>query len=98
MKRYLIFSLLLQIGLIFGFLYFTHQADLAMGKDGIGDVATWNTLNKYAGISFYSLVGIWLVTLLASLVKQEIKSIEGQLTVGLPPIILIVGWVLLWFV
>jgi hypothetical protein len=98
MKKYLIFSLLLQIGLIFGFLYFAHQADLAMGKDGIGDVAKWNILNRYAGISFYTLVGIWFISILVSLIKQGINSIEGQLTVGLPPIILVVGWVFLWFI
>jgi len=79
------------MGLMVGFLFFTHQVNLTMGKDGIGDVARWNTLNLYAGILFYSLAGIWFITLLAGCINQGIKSIEGQLTVSLPPILLIVG-------
>jgi ABC-type branched-subunit amino acid transport system permease subunit len=94
MKRTLIVLLILQLLAIVCFLYFCHQADLAMGKDGIGDIEKCNTFNSNAGISFYSVVVLWLSVVFISLIKRQFKSKEAQLAIGVPPVVILVGWLL----
>ena len=98
MKRWLLITLILQIAFVALFLHYVHQADLVMGKDGIGDVEKFNTFNKYAGFSFYSAVVLWVFTFVASLITKQFKSKEAQLAIGLAPIAVITGWVSMWFI
>lgn len=71
---------------------------MAMGKGGIGDIEKCNTLNNYAGISFYSVVVLWLSVVFISLIKRQFRSKEAQLAMGMPPVVILVGWVSLWFI
>lgn len=98
MKRTYIVLLILQLVAIACFLYFCHQTDLAMGKDGVGDIEKWNIFNKYTGISFYSVVVLWLSVVFISLIKRQFRSKEAQLAIGVPPVVILVGWVSLWFI
>ncbi len=98
MKLLLVISLILQVALVALFLLYVHQADLAMGKDGIGDVERFNTFNKYAGFSFYSAVAFWVFAFVSSLMTKQFKSKEAQLAIAASPIAVIVGWVSLWFI
>jgi len=97
MKRLLIILLVLQIASVALFLHYVHQADLAMGKDGIGDVEKFTVLNKYAGFSFYASMALWVFAFAASLIKKQFKSKEAQLAIVVAPVAIIVGWVL-WFI
>jgi hypothetical protein len=98
MKRFLIFFTLLQLCVIACFLYFTYQADVAMGKDGIGDLGQSNNFNKYAGYSFYLACILWFLSVLISVIKKQVTSNEALLTVGVPFVAIIVGWLSLWFI
>jgi hypothetical protein len=98
MKRTLIIFLMLQVTAVVCFLYFAHQADVVLGKDGIGDIQESNTFNKYAGFAFYSECILWLLAVAGSLINKQFKSMEGQLAVGVPPLVIVIGWVSLWFI
>lgn len=98
MKRWLVLLLILQIASVVLFLHYAHQADLAMGKDGIGDVENFTILNKYAGLSFYSAMVLWVSSVVVSLVKKQFKSKEAQFAIGVAPVAIIAGWISLWFI
>ena len=95
MKKTLITLLAVQVIVILGFLYFGWQADAVMDKQGIGNMERHGQLSGYTGIAFYSAVGLWLVTLIVSLSGKVLNKTEGQLAVGLPPILGAAGWALL---
>jgi len=84
--------------MIASFVYFAHQADLAMSKDGIGDLAKLNSFNRNAGISFYAEYVLWGIAIVISLVKRQFRSKEAQLAIGIPPIALMFGVLLPWFI
>ena len=84
--------------MIASFVYFGHQADLAMSKDGVGDLAQFNSFNQNAGISFYAASILWGLAVIVSLVKRRFRSKEAQLAIGLPPIALMFGVLIPWFI
>lgn len=98
MKRIFVILLIVQMASVVLFLFYIHQADLAMGKNGVGNVGQFETFNKYAGVSFCSAVILWLVTCAVSLMKRQLQSKEVQLAIGVPPVVAILGWVSLWFI
>ncbi len=91
-------ALLAQLLLIVSFLMFGWQADQAMEQSGNGDLDAWNRLNSYAGMVFYSVVLIWLSSIVLSVAGNEFRSIPAQIAIGLQPLVLVLGWCLLWFV
>lgn len=98
MKRIFITLLVLQLLVVASFSYFAHQADLAMSKDGIGDLAKFNSFNRYAGISFYSASTLWVVGIVMSLAKRQFRCKEAQLAICVPPFAMIFGVLFLWLV
>ncbi len=98
MKRIFITLLVLQLLIVASFSYFAHQADLAMSKDGIGDLSKFNSFNRYAGISFYSASILWIVVIVVSLAKRQFRSKEAQLAIGIPPFAMIFGVLFPWLV
>ena len=52
------------------FLWFANAADRAMDKSGIGDLASWETLNNRAGISFWVTVALWALLLSLGLSRR----------------------------
>jgi hypothetical protein len=98
MKRVLSISLLVQLLLVIGFLGLTWQADQLMAKSGIDDQETWSRFNAFAGIAFYGVVFVWLATIILSLVGRVFGTQQAQLAIGLPPLVLILGWLVSWLI
>lgn len=96
MSRALIISLFVQLLLVAGFLGLAWQADQAMDKSGIGDVEAWDRFNTFAGIAFYGAAFVWLATIILSLCGRVFGTTKAQLAVGLPPLALLLGWLLSW--
>ena len=97
MKRIFITILIAQLVAIAAFLYFAHLSDIARGKDGIGDAIKADAFSEYAGISFYLEGALWISVIIFSLLKRMLSTKEAQLAIGAPPLVLVVGWGLLWF-
>lgn len=95
MSKYLYIPFILQSILIGYYLLFVCKADEAMDKTGIGDLQAFNEYNQYAGIAFYTAVGIWLSVVTIALIKRKNDSKQTVLFVALPPILLVTGWFLL---
>lgn len=98
MKRGQVILLILQMVFVAMFLYFVRQADLVMGKGGVGDAGQFGTFNKYAGLSFYAALILWVFTVVVSLTTRQFKSKKAQLAIGVAPVAIVVGWLLLWFI
>jgi hypothetical protein len=98
MNRVLSISLLVQLLLVAGFLALVWQADQLMAKSGVGDVEAWNRFNAFAGITFYGLVFVWLATIILSFAGRAFVTPQAQLAVGLPPLALILAWLLSWVI
>jgi len=80
------------------------QADQAMEKTGVGDLALWSQWNGMAGKAFLALVVLWLAALLAvgfqavqakSLAQFRVSGLSA-LAVGAPPLFLVVGYVVIF--
>jgi hypothetical protein len=52
------------------FLIFAQMADKEMGKDGIGDLATYTFYNRVAGISFYCFFICMMLAIIGFLVGK----------------------------
>ena len=91
-------SLLIQVLLIGFFLVFIWQADQAMDKSGIGNIQEWSHLNHLAGISINCLAAIWILTIGLISFSGRIRSKQAQLTIALPPLALLIGWIALFFI
>ncbi|MCK0154715.1 hypothetical protein MWU49_13430 [Alcanivorax sp. S6407] len=98
MSRFLSASLLIQIVLISLFVILGLQSDQAMDKSGVGDLEEWRRLNNLSGAALYGAVILWLASLLSSLLTRTFRSKIAQSAIGVPPLLLVFGWCLLWFV
>lgn len=98
MNRVLSISLLVQLLLVLGFLGLAWHADQLMDKSGVGDLETWNRFNLFAGIAFYGVAFVWLATIILSLAGRTFGSPKAQLAIGLPPLALVLGWLLSWVI
>lgn len=65
-----------------------------MSKDGIGELAKFNSFNRYAGISFYTAGILWVIVVL--LAKRQFRCKEAQLAIGGPPIAMMFGILFGW--
>jgi len=90
-------SLIVQAALIICFLVFTYQADRAMSKDGLGDLTLWHKYKHVSAIAIYTFCIVWLFTILYAQKSKLFKSHAAQIAIGIPPLILIIGWSSLWF-
>lgn len=84
--------------LIAAFLRCAWQADQAMDKTGIGNLELWQQYNSYAGIAFYLAVTLWVVSIIFAVFGKCFKETPSQIAIGFPPLIMVVGWLLLWFI
>ncbi|RGP55142.1 MULTISPECIES: hypothetical protein [Gammaproteobacteria] len=98
MNRVLNISLLVQLLLVAGFLGLAWQADQLMDKSGVGDLEAWNRFNNFAGIAFYGVALVWLATIILSLAGRAFGTPQAQLAVGMPPLALVLGWLLSWVI
>jgi hypothetical protein len=88
---------LVQLMLIAAFLRCAWQADHAMDKTGIGNLESWQQYNSYAGIAFYLAVTLWVVSIIFTVFGKCFKETPSQIAIGIPPLIMIAGFLLLWF-
>ena len=98
LRRLLIYSLLTQMLLLASFTVLLWQAEQAMDKTGIGNVEQWEHLNQLAGISLYGLALFWLTTFVCTAWRGDLRTRQAQLTLGLPPLALIISWCALFFI
>jgi len=98
MSKVLSISLLLQLLLIACFIGLAWKADQEMDKSGIGDVDAWHSLNTFAGMAVYGAVFVWLVSVVLLVTGKVFRSTQAQFTIGLPPLVLILGWSLSWLI
>jgi hypothetical protein len=77
------------------FVIFAHMADKAMGKDGIGDLATSTIYNRMAGISFFCF--FICMTLAIIVVLADRKSLREIIKPITFPASLPILWVPLAF-
>jgi uncharacterized membrane protein YtjA (UPF0391 family) len=87
-----------QIVLISVFLYCSWQADQAMDKTGSGNLELWQQYNSYAGIAFYLAVVLWVVSIILAVSAKCFKENRSQIAIVLPPVIMVLGWFILWFI
>jgi len=97
-KTTLLILSLVQLMLIAAFLRCAWQADQAMDKTGIGNLELCQQYNSYAGIAFYLAVTLWVVSIIFAVFGKCFKETHSQIAIGFPPLIMVVGWLLLWFV
>ena len=97
MKKLLISVLLVQLIAVFLFLHFVLSADSVMGKDGIGNLELSQYYNQCAGLSFYVAIFLWISTLLVVSIRKITIDVYSQIAIGIPPLVLIFGWIVLWF-
>ena len=69
-----------------------------MAKDGIGNLEKWQYYNSYSGKAIYAALGLWLVTIIISIKTKSFSKVNNQIAIGLPPILVLLGWGLLWLV
>ncbi len=98
MIRFLNYTLVLQLLLVASFFWFVYQADLAMDKSGIGNIKEFKSFNKFAGVSLYAATATWFFTLIFTLFRRAHNKPQAQLSIGLPPLLLIIGWTLMWLI
>jgi len=87
-----------QIALIGTFFYCSWQADQAMDKAGIGNFALWRQYSSYAGFAFYLAVCLWVITIITVVSSKRFTEKSSQIAIGFPPIIMVSGWLLYWFI
>lgn len=95
MSKVLNFLLVVQLLLIFGFHWFGWNSDQAMGKAGLGDYEEWKRLNDLAEFALHSAGIFWLAAVILAIAGRTVCSTQARLAIGLPPLILICGWVIL---
>ncbi len=98
MSRALSISLFVQLLLVAGFLGLGWQADQAMDKSVVGDLEAWNRFNASAGLAFYGVLFVWLATIMLSLFGGVLRTKKAQLAIWLPPLALVIGWLLSWVI
>jgi hypothetical protein len=80
---------LVQIALIYIFLYYAWQADQAMDKAGVGNLELWQQYNSYVGIAFYFAVILWVASIILTVSAKCFKETPCQIAIVLPPIIML---------
>ena len=89
---------LVQIALTIIFLYCAWQADQAMDKAGVGNLELWRQYNSYVGIAFYLTLAMWVGSIVLAVSSKCFKEPHSQIAIGIPPLIMVLGWFLLWFI
>ena len=51
-----------------------------------------------AGIAFYLAVTLWVASIIFAVFGKCFKETHSQIAIGFPPLIMVVGWLLLWFI
>jgi hypothetical protein len=87
-----------QIALIGVFFYCSWQADQAMDKAGIGNLELWRQYCSYAGIAFYLAISLWVITIITVVTGKRFTEKSSQVAIGFPPVIMVSGWFLYWFI
>lgn len=73
------------------FAYFAVEADAAMDKSGVGDLAEFARLSRIAGVAFWSAAIFWLGSIIsAQLVPQPFRG-KALFWFGLVHPVLLVG-------
>ena len=98
MKILLKLTLVIQIVAIAGFLWSVWQSNQVMGKDGIGNLELWSQYNNQAGIAIFVAVLFWVVSIIAAVTSKCFRTPQAQITIGIPPLAAIFGWLSLWFI
>ena len=98
MKGYSKISLIIQLVLISSCLCFWWKADEALDKAGIGDVQASDQLNHYGVIAMFSWFILWIFIIILTSMRGSFSDNHSQLSVGLPPLFFIFGWLSLWFI
>lgn len=84
-----------QLALIAAFIWYVRQADKAMDKAGLGNLELSQQYNSYAGKAISIAVALWMVTILLAVFSKCFKESYSQIVIALPPLVLIVSWLLL---
>lgn len=92
MKGFLSVTVVIQLVLVACFIWFGWQAEQMMDKSGLGNFEEWSSLNEFAGIALYAAIAVWGAVLVLVAVRRSFRMIQAQLSIGLPPICLILGW------
>lgn len=79
--------------------WFSHAADLAMDKSGVGDLGTWRTESSRAELCYAVFAVIWLVSLASSFALAQPARVQLRLVCIASAVLLPVGlfsWMFLW--
>jgi len=98
MNKYLTFISLVQVALIAVFLFCVWQAGKAMDKTGIGDLQLNQQYSSYACIAFYLAVALWVASIAVATFGKCFKDRQAQIAIGMPPLLMVFGWISLWFI
>lgn len=84
-----------QLALIAASIWCVRQADKAMDKAGIGNLELNQQYNSYAGKAISIAVVLWIAAALLAVFCKSIKESYFQIVIAVPPLVLIVSWLLL---
>ncbi|MBR9883529.1 MAG: hypothetical protein GYB21_07665 [Oceanospirillales bacterium] len=98
MRHFFNLALVIQLALISCFLLFGWQADQAMDKSGVGNLSEWQRYNKFAAMAFFSIASIWVTVVSFAAFKKAFELVNAQISIGLPPLVLVLGWGAMWLV
>lgn len=79
--------------------WFSHAADLAMDKSGVGDLDTWQRQSSRAGLCYALFSVIWLVSLASSFALPQPARGQLRLVCVASVVLLPFGlfsWMFLW--
>ncbi|QYK06873.1 hypothetical protein [Shewanella zhangzhouensis] len=96
MRHFFNLALVIQLALIFCFLLLGWQADQAMDKSGVGNLAEWQRYNSFAGMVFFSIASVWVIVVSFAAFKRVFELVNAQISIGLPPLVLVLWWGAMW--